>query len=145
VEQYETSHEVFEALRRRHENFGVYAQVLIKKALEVSFDINTLMSHTLTEIKDLHGGILNLGPIDLDELFSVFVIDALGDKFSHLQLIYAMKEEPGFSSGTLIRRNENEEFLIQHWAEQGLSHATLNPLRLPLPPLQRTKVQNHLF
>ena len=70
VKGHKTSHEVFQALRKRHERVGMYAQVLLlKKALNIHFDLNTPLSTTVSEIRDLHERICNMGPIDQDMTF----------------------------------------------------------------------------
>ena len=111
VRRYKTSHEVFQALRGRHERLGLYAQVLLlKRALNIRFDINTPLSTTVSEICQLHERFCNMGPIDQDNMFSILLINALGDQFSHLQSsLQTMTDDPNFSSDTLLRRLDTEE------------------------------------
>ena len=105
VTKFETSHEVFEALCNRHEHLGIYTQViLLKKAFDVHFDMNVLMNDMVLEIHQLYNRIFNMGPMELDKIFTVLLINALGDQFSHLQATFqTMVDEPNFSSDSLIK------------------------------------------
>jgi hypothetical protein len=50
------------------------------------FDVNTPLSTTISEIRQLYNrGIYNMGgSIDPDKMLTVFLINALGNQFGHL-------------------------------------------------------------
>ena len=80
------AHAVYEALWERHEKRGLYAQVLlVKKTLEIHFDVTKSLDDTVSEIKSLHRRIADMGEINTDKLLMVFLMNALGDQLPHLQ------------------------------------------------------------
>jgi gag-polypeptide of LTR copia-type len=139
VMHYETSFEVFEQLRKRHEKCKRYAQVLfMKQAFDTHFEPNTPLMRTANKLKELHRRILSLGDLGPDTLLSAYIINALGDLFSYLEPdIQALMEEPGYTSDALIRlikskeaflkrqmmRNNNETRAIQRAASAKLPRA----------------------
>ena len=114
VKRIDTSYDVFQALRRRHEKLGLYAQLLLlKEALEICFDMETLLSTTVTQIWELHNRIYSMGPIDQDKLFSILLINALGNLFPHLQTAFqTLTDTPGFSLEMLTKQLDTEEGMI---------------------------------
>jgi hypothetical protein len=63
---------------------------------------------------------MSVGPIDPDQLMTVFLINAMSEDFSHLQSnMQAMTKEPNFSSSDIINRLQEEESVIRRRAEQG--------------------------
>ena len=152
VSRLKTSHEIWNGLRKRHENLGPYAQVLlIKKALEVKCDFNVPLSKTITELRTLHHRIITMGKLEDDYLLTVLLLNALGDQFAYLQSsIQSMSTSAGFSSESVIRRMEDEEALIQRRVEQGLQPSAVNPsafaamtARKPRLPCSNCKRTNH--
>ena len=133
VDKHETSHQVFEALRKRHE---LYAQFfLIEKALHVRFDLNTPISTTISEIRQLYSHICDMGSIDPDKMFTVFLTNALGDQFGHLQPSFlSMADDSKFSSDILIERLESEGVLMQRRMAQEMP-ANTHPLS-PFPAVK---------
>ena len=118
---------IYEELRKCHEHLGLYAQVLlIKKALELRFDPSTGFSKTISELTDLHTQIMNMGPMDPDNLKCVFLINTLGDQFSSLQSsIQSMSEDANFSSSSIVKRLHAEESLLRRRGELGLQPEAL--------------------
>ena len=54
-------------------------------------------------------------------MFSVLLINALGDQFGHLQaFLQTLADKPNFSSDTLLQRLDMEEVILQRRSEQGL-------------------------
>jgi hypothetical protein len=98
---------IFEALRNRHK-FQV--QVLsLKRALDLRFDATKSLDDTVTELSGLYNRIISMGPMDGDNLFSVLLINALGDQFPQLQsFIQSMVRTPGFSSTAVVERIHKE-------------------------------------
>ena len=62
------------------------------------------MNDTVLEICQLYNRIFNMGPMEPDKIFTVLLINALSDQFSHLQATFQMMaDEPNFSSNSLIK------------------------------------------
>ena len=73
-----TSHKIFEALRKHHEDLGLYAKVnLLMKALNIRFNDNTPLSNTIVDLCQLHHQIIKMGKIDDNELFTVLLVNTL--------------------------------------------------------------------
>ena len=133
VQHLKDSRSVYDELRKRHEHLGLYAQVvLIKKALEIRFNDSTSFSTTISELQNLHTQIMNMGPMDPDNLHCVFLINALGDNYSSLQSsIQSMADNTNFSSNTIIRRLQAEESLQRRRKELGLQPEALSAVGKP--------------
>lgn len=116
------AHAVYKALWERHEKRGLYAQVLlVKKTLEICFDVTKSLDDTVSEIKSLHQRITDMGEINTDKLLTVFLMNALGDQLPHLQsAIQSMSSNPGFCSAHVTQRIHEENKLFRHREEQGL-------------------------
>jgi hypothetical protein len=111
-----TSHAVFEELRKMHEHSQI---ILVKKAMDICFRPHVPLSKTVEEIDALHFKIVNMGPIDNDQLKAVFLLNALKDDFEDLQFhLMCMADDPSFSSKTIIRRLHQEDSLMRRRAEQ---------------------------
>jgi hypothetical protein len=117
------SYDLYQELKKRHEHLGLYAQVLlIKKALDVRFDHSTPFSNTISHLHELHTQIMNMGPMDPDNLFAVFLINVLGNGFSQLQSsIQSLTDTLTFTSATIVKRLQAEETLSCHRTDQGYS------------------------
>jgi hypothetical protein len=148
VRNLKTSHAIFTALHEHHENLGSFAQVLlVKKLLEICFNDDTPMSHTIMEIRDLHHRITTMGAIDDDKLLTVALLNSLGNKFSNLQsAIQTLFSTPNFSSTAVIQRTEAEENLIQcrnngnqipSQSHTALAATSNRPLRTPCATCKR--------
>jgi hypothetical protein len=113
------AYHVFTALKKRHEQLGLHAQVLaIREALDVRFDPATSLDDTLTELRAIHTKVVSMGPMDDDKLFTVFIIHALGDRFPQLQSsIQSMTTLPNFSSAVVAQRIHEEHMLIRRRTE----------------------------
>ncbi|KAF8486005.1 hypothetical protein DFH94DRAFT_164040 [Russula ochroleuca] len=146
------SHEIFEALRKRHKSLEPFAQLaLLKKALDVTFDFSTTpVSTTIAQLRDLHRRIIAMGELDGDRLLTIILINSLSDQFGHLlPAIQTISSAPDFSSKSIMRIIEGEAFLIRCRAEQGFRPSTVNPTasavnaRQPKPPCSNCKRTNH--
>jgi hypothetical protein len=113
---------VFSSLRKGHENLDPLTQILlIAKAFSTRFRPGTAMTQVIKEIDSLHTRILAIGPLDGDHLRTVFLLNALGEHYPHLQsFIRANSDSPSFSSNTVVRAIQHEEDLIRSREEQGL-------------------------
>jgi metal-responsive CopG/Arc/MetJ family transcriptional regulator len=94
---------------------GRYAQaIFIKQVLQIMLDQNTSISQKITEIQSLYQQIVNIGPINSDQLLTVFLINTMGNQIQHLQSrVQAMTKEPNFSPNDIISILLEEEALIK--------------------------------
>ncbi|KAI9429979.1 hypothetical protein H4582DRAFT_2087783 [Lactarius indigo] len=108
-----TAHEVYERLRKHHEQIGLHAQILlIKEALSVCFEPNTSLVVTANKIKQLWERIVKMGNFDNNKLLTVLLLNALTDNFPQLQsFLNGLLNEPLFSSDKVMERLEDEDSL----------------------------------
>jgi transposase InsO family protein len=145
------THAMFQKLRKRHEQLGLYSQVLlIKKAMEMRFDATKNLDDTIIAICSLHTRIMNMGNMDSDSLLIVFLVSALGDDFPHLQSnIQSMSTAPGFSSLSVTHHIQDENKLLRNQEAQGLPVTPVTALaavgqdRSGRPPCSNCKRTNH--
>ena len=116
---------IFKALQNRHEQLGLHAQVLtLRKALDVRFDSTKSLDDTVTELRKLYSRIISMGPMNPDNLFTVLLMNALGDQFPQLQSsIQSMARMPNFTSAVVVQRIHEENMLLQTRTQQGQSAA----------------------
>jgi hypothetical protein len=116
-----SAHLVYQLLQQHHGKLGLWAQVnFVRKALEHQFTRNGSISAVITDLRRLWNQIVSMGPIDPNQLMTVFLINAMSDKFSHLQSqMQAMTKEPNFSSNDTINRLREEESIMRRRAKQG--------------------------
>lgn len=113
--KYSNAHDVYEALRRRHELLGPYAQVqLIEEALDTRFSASTPVSRTLEPIKKLHRRFTKMGQIDDDTLLIILIMNALNDNYFHTlqSAVDIMLENPSVTSKDVKARVLREEQLL---------------------------------
>ena len=154
VEDLPTGHEIFETLRRRHENPGPVAQaLLLKKVLNLEFDLSTPLSETSAKLREY---ITAMGKIDDDNLLTLGFLNALGDRqFEHLKpAIQTMSTTPGFCAASVVQLIKDEKrCLVQLQTEQSLpsrpsalNRAAAFPaanMRRPKPPCSNCGRLNH--
>jgi hypothetical protein len=106
VSKFDTSHAVFEALRNRHENPGLHAQIsLLLKVLDIRYERDIPMEVTTREIRKICDRITKIGPFDNDKLLTFFIIKSLGRHFPQLQAsVHNLTLDPNFSSGVAVKR-----------------------------------------
>ena len=121
VVSFRTSHATFEALHARHKKLGLHAQInVLRKALDVYYEPSTPMSTTTREIWDLYECFRRMGKIDEDMILSIFLINALGQHYPHLQsLIHSMTHNPHYTASTTLRRLELKTLLEERRAKLG--------------------------
>src|SRR5258707_8024384 len=80
---------------------------------------------TIDDIRMLHKRIVAIGPVDHDQLLTVFLLNSLGEKLQplHSQLLNAI-DDPSFSSETIIRRFGYKESYHRHRLTQNPSLST---------------------
>ena len=125
-----TAHEVFEELRKIHEKQGLHAKlVLMTQAMNTRFRHDVPISKTLDDIRALHKRITQMGPINDDELHTIFLVNALNDHFESVQSnIVGLANDFSFSSKVIVRRLLQEDQLIRRCAEQNLSSSSTSAL-----------------
>ena len=123
-----SSHLVMEELHRVHEKQGLHAKiVLMKQATDKRFNVDTPLSKTVDEYVTLHKRIIQMGPIDPDQLLATYLINGLNDipAFENLQSnIITSADDPAFSSKMVIRRILQQDNLSRCRAEQNPQAAT---------------------
>ena len=141
-----SSHAMYEALRKRHEKRGPFAQLLLlKKFLDIRFESGIPFERTINELKDLHTRISDMGPVDGDKLLIFGFLHALGSRYVHLQsAIQRESNSPGFDSLTVEALIEAEQNLA-HNHDPPSHHIALaaNPTRLPRTPCGTCNRLNH--
>lgn len=128
-----SAHLIYQLLRQRHEKLGLWAQLnFIKKALDIRISRSTSISAVITDIRRLYNQIMAVGPINPDQLFTAFLINAMGDEFPHLQSqMQAMTKDPNFSSNDIVTRLQEEESVMKRREEQGGSSALVTTSGTP--------------
>ena len=121
VKHLPTANAVWNSLRLRHENRGLYAQLmLIKECLAIRFTMATPLHETIDQIDDLVARISNMGDIDWNKFKTIMLINALGSELEHIQSqIHGIIDEPGFSAEKIVHRIHRERDLVKHRAAQG--------------------------
>src|SRR5258707_6488659 len=126
VNKFPTAHGVFDALHKTHERRGVHAQaMLIREALDIRCNTELELWKPIDDIRMLHKRIAAIGPVDHDQLLTVFLLNSLGEKLQplHSQLLNAI-DDPSFSSEMIIRRFGYEESYHRHRLTQNPSLST---------------------
>jgi hypothetical protein len=121
VKHLPTVNAVWNALHLRHENCGLYAQLmLIKECLAIRFTMATPLNETIDQIDDLVARISNMGDIDWSKFKTIMLINALGGELEHIQSqIHGMVDDPGFSAEKIVHCIHHECDLMKHRAAQG--------------------------
>src|SRR5713101_1784810 len=125
-----TAHEVFEELRKTHEKQGIHAKlVLMTQAMNTRFRADIPLSQTLDNIRALHKRIIQMGPISDDQLYTIFLVNALNDNFEPLQSnIIGLANESNFTSKDVVRRLLQEDQLVCRRAEQNAPATSVSAL-----------------
>jgi hypothetical protein len=137
---------IFAALRKRHEQLGLHAQVLtLRKVLDMRFDAAKSLDDTVTELRGLYNRIISMGPMSGDNVFTVLLINALGDKFPQLQSsIQSMYRTPGFSSAVVVQHIHEENMLLRSRTQPGQTAlVATNRDRSPGPPCPNCQRMGH--
>src|SRR6266849_5256088 len=118
-----TAHEVFKELRKTHEKQGLHAKlVLMTQAMNTRFRPDVPISKTIDNIRALHKRITQMGPIDDDQLHTIFLVNALNDNFESVQSnIIGLAEELNFTLKAIVCRLLQEDQLIRRQAEQNIT------------------------
>ena len=110
VDGYNTTFEVFEALRTHHEKLGLYVQInLFRKAFDISYNPNTPMNTTSREIQSIYDRIVKMGAFGNDKLLTVLLVNTLAKHYSQLQLtVHGMTDDPGYTSANEFKQVDTE-------------------------------------
>jgi hypothetical protein len=106
-----TSHLIYKELQQRHEKLGVHAQLLLlKRALDFCYSCDAPFCDGANEILAMHTRISNMGPVDLDQIIIILLLNAFGNDHEHLQLsLHATMDSPSFGANTIIRCLQQED------------------------------------
>jgi hypothetical protein len=144
-----TSHRIFEELQQRHEKLGPHAQMLLlKKAFDFRYSPDVPLCDGAEEILAMHTRIANMGPIDLEQIKLMLLLNAFGNQFENLQSsIYSTMDSPSFGANSILRRLQQEDAITRARAEQSGGNATaLAVIRKDKPPrlCSNCKTEGHL-
>jgi hypothetical protein len=106
-----TSHLIYKELQQCHEKLSAHAQLLLlKKALDFHYGRDAPFCDGADEILAMHTRISNMGPVDLDQIKIILLLNAFGNDHEHLQSsLYAAMDSPSFRANTIIRRLQQED------------------------------------
>jgi len=144
-----TSHLIFRELQQHHEKLGVHAQLLLlKKALDFRYGRDAPFCNGTDEILAMHMRISNMGPIDLDQIKLILLLNAFGNDHEHLQSsLYATMDSPSFGANTILRHLQQEDAITRARAAQsGTNPTTLAAICRNGPPrlCSNCKKEGHL-
>ena len=120
------AHDVYEALRRSHENLGLHAQFhVLREALNTRFNPSIPLSRTFDDISKLCRRFTKMGKMNDDKWMSILIMNALGDHCPRLQTIIGdMLEKPDVTSEDVKNRVLREEQLLLHREKQDLTNVS---------------------
>jgi hypothetical protein len=99
------------------------------QAMNTRFRSDIPLSKTLDDIRALHKRIIQMGPISDDQLYTIFLVNALNDNFEPLQSnIIGLANESNFTSKDVVRRLLQEDQLVRRRAEQNTPAASVSAL-----------------
>jgi hypothetical protein len=121
-----TSHLIYKELQQRHEKLGAHAQLLLlKKALDFRYGHDAPFCDSADKILAMHIRISNMGPVDLDQIKIILLLNAFGNDHEHLQSsLYAAMDSPTFGANTIIRRLQQEDAINRACAAQSGTNPT---------------------
>ena len=137
VSHLSTSHLIFKELQQCHEKLWVHAQLLLlKKALDFRYSRDAPFCDGADEILAMHTRIANMGPVDLDQIKIILLLNAFGNNHEHLQSsLYAAMDSPSFRANTIIRCLQHEDTINRARAAQsGTNPTALAAVRRDKPP-----------
>jgi hypothetical protein len=144
-----TSHLIFSALQQRHEKLGAHAQLLLlKKALDFHYGHEAPFCDGADEILAMHMRISNMGPVDLDQIKIILLLNVFGNDHDHLQSsLFAAMDSPSFGANTILRCLQQEDSINRaHAAQSGTNPTALAAVRRDKPPrlCSNCKKEGHL-
>jgi len=85
VSHLSTLHLIFTGLQQCHEKLGAHAQLLLlKKALDFHYGHDTPFYDGTNEILAMHTQISNMGPVNLNQIKLILLLNAFGNNHEHL-------------------------------------------------------------
>jgi hypothetical protein len=144
-----TSHLIFVELQQHHEKLGAHAQLLLlKKALDFCYSRDAPFCDGANEILAMHSRIANMGPVDLDQIKIILLLNAFGNDHDHLQSsLYAAMDSPSFGANTILRHLQQEDAINQaHATQSGTNPMALAAVHKDKPPrlCSNCKKEGHL-
>ena len=115
------AHDVYEALRKSHEELGLHAQFhVLREALNTRFNPSTPLTRTFDDLQKLCRRFTKMGNMNDDKWKSLLIMNALGDNCPGLQkVIGEMLENPNVTSEDVINRVLREEQVLLCREKQG--------------------------
>src|SRR6266851_636836 len=144
-----TSHLIYVELQQCHEKLGLQAQlILLKKALDFHYNPDGPYCDGAEEILAMHSRIANMGPVDLDQIKVILLLNAFRNNSEHLQSsLYSIMDSPSFGANTILCHLQQEDTIIHAHADQsGNAATTLTAICRDKPPYvcSNCKKEGHL-
>ena len=145
VSALDNAHDVYESLRSKHQNQGLYAQIkVINEALGTHFTPGTPLSQTIDQMKRLHSRFVKMGRIDDDKLLMILLFNGLGAHYNRLQTsINDMFTNGSTTSADVCNRLLLEEQVINDNASISTSTALAATTKPPRPVCANCKRPSH--
>jgi hypothetical protein len=111
VSHLSTSQLIFDVLQQHHEKLSAHAKLLLlKKALNFCYGHDNPFCDGADEILAMHTRISNMGPVDLDQIKIILLLNAFGNNHEHLQSsLYAVMDSPAFGANTILCHLQQED------------------------------------
>jgi hypothetical protein len=99
--------------------------ILLKQALDFRYDPNLPFRNGADEIIAMHTRFVNMGPIDLDHIKIILLLNAFGDRWEHIQSsLWSSLDSPNFGVNSILRRLDQEDSRARSRAAQSGDTAT---------------------
>ena len=111
VSHLSTSQLIFDVLQQHHEKLSAHAKLLLlEKALNFCYGHDNPFCDGADEILAMHTRISNMGPVDLDQIKIILLLNAFGNNHEHLQSsLYAVMDSPAFGANTILCHLQQED------------------------------------
>ena len=121
IQSLPSAHSMFDKLKSQHEQQGAFTQInLLLKALKVEFSYDKPIRDTVAEARSIYLQIAAMGPIKLDDVFAVILLNGMNKNFGPVQQnVHSMSSNANFTAKTIIEHLLEEDHLVQCHVEQG--------------------------
>ncbi len=122
-----TSHLIFNKLQQCHEKLSPQAQLIqLKKALDSHYNPNLPFCNSADEIIAMHTQFINMGPIDLDHIKIILLLNTFGDHWEHIQSsLWLSLDSPNFGVNSILCCLQQEDARARSCAAQSGDAATV--------------------
>jgi gag-polypeptide of LTR copia-type len=116
-----SAHAMFDKLKTQHEQQGAFAQInLLLKGLKIEFSYDKPIRDTVAEARSIYQRIAAMGPIKLDDIFSVILLNGMNKNFGPVQQnVHSLSSNANFTAETIVDRLLEEDNLVRRRVEQG--------------------------